>query len=99
MANCSGFKKKNTMKKFPIVIAFDENYLLPACVMLTSMFENAGAETEYKVFIFADSETRQKSLQRINETLSPYPRRSQEVPMRWRRKMAYSKTRRLRYSF
>ena len=46
--------------------------------MLTSLFENAAAGTEYKVFIFADSETTQKSLQRINETLGPYPRHSVE---------------------
>lgn len=66
------------MSEIPIIIAFDENYLLPACVMLTSMFENADPGTEYKVFIFADRGTKQKSLQRINETLSPYPRHSVE---------------------
>ena len=66
------------MSEIPIIIAFDENYLMPACIMLTSMFENAGAETEYKVFIFADTETRRKSLQKMNETLRSNPLHSVE---------------------
>lgn len=66
------------MNEIPIVIAFDENYLLPACVMLTSLFENADGDTEYKIFIFADNETKQKSTQKIQETLGSYGRHSVE---------------------
>jgi len=53
----------------PIVIAFDEKYLMPACVMLASLFENAKSTTIYKVFIFADQQTTQQSKQWIEGVL------------------------------
>lgn len=62
----------------PIVIAFDENYLMPACVMLTSLFENAFSDTKYRVFIFADDETKRKAIQKVDETLEAYSRHSVE---------------------
>ena len=66
------------MNEIPIVIAFDENYLMPACVMLISLFENADGDTEYKIFIFADNETKQKSTRKVNETLDSYAGHSVE---------------------
>ncbi len=66
------------MIKIPVVIAFDENYLMPACVMLTSLFENASADTVYRIYIFADSDTREVSNHRIQETQAPYGRHSVE---------------------
>ncbi len=66
------------MSEIPIVIAFDEHYLLPACVMLTSLFENADSDTEYKVYIFATDETKRKSIQKIQETLGLYEQHSIE---------------------
>ncbi len=66
------------MNEIPVVIAFDTNYLMPACVMLTSMFESAAADTQYRVFIFADRETRETSEQKVGETQSRYPRHAVE---------------------
>jgi len=62
----------------PIVIAFDENYLMPACVMLTSLFENVDEGTEYRIVIFADQETQRNATPKINETLGLYGRHSVE---------------------
>jgi lipopolysaccharide biosynthesis glycosyltransferase len=61
------------MSEIPIVIAFDENYLMPASVMLVSLFENASSSTKYKIFIFADQKTKQASQQKIQEILKCYP--------------------------
>jgi len=66
------------MSEIPIIIAFDENYLMPACVMLTSLFENADSGTEYRIFIFADNETKRKATQKIQGTLSAYAQHSVE---------------------
>ena len=66
------------MNEIPVVIAFDENYLMPACVMLTSMFENAASDTKYDIFIFADADTQRVSLGKISETLEAYPHHSVE---------------------
>ncbi len=66
------------MTEIPVVIAFDENYLMPACVMLTSLFENADPETVYRIFIFADLETRQASMDPVARTLALYGRHSVE---------------------
>jgi lipopolysaccharide biosynthesis glycosyltransferase len=60
--------KEMPMSEIPIIIAFDANYLMPASVMLTSLFKNAAADTVYRVFIFADNETKQKAEQKIAET-------------------------------
>lgn len=68
----------DVMSEIPIIIAFDENYLMPACVMLTSMFANADPDTEYKVFVFADTDTQRVSLGKIDETLAAHPRHSVE---------------------
>ena len=66
----------DVMSEIPIIIAFDENYLMPACVLLTSLFENAAADTEYGISIFADDTTRQKATQKVDDTLKRYPQHS-----------------------
>lgn len=39
------------MNIIPIVFAFDRNYIMPACVCITSLLENANPETFYDIFI------------------------------------------------
>lgn len=39
------------MNIIPIVFAFDRNFVMPACVCITSLFENANPETFYDIFI------------------------------------------------
>ncbi len=66
------------IEEIPLVIAFDQNYLVPACVMLTSLCENAVSDTVYRVFIIADEETRRSSASKIEETVAPYRRHAVE---------------------
>lgn len=39
------------MNIIPIVFAFDRNYIMPACVCITSLLENANPDTFYDIFI------------------------------------------------
>jgi lipopolysaccharide biosynthesis glycosyltransferase len=62
------------MKKIPVAIAFDENYLMPACVMLTSLFENAFETTTYEVNVYITSEIAVLAEPKFKELFSTYPR-------------------------
>lgn len=39
------------MNVVPVVFAFDNNIVMPACVCITSLLENAHAETFYDIYI------------------------------------------------
>lgn len=43
------------MKTIPIVFAFDNNLILPACVCISSLLMNAKEETFYDIFILHSS--------------------------------------------
>ena len=62
------------MKKIPIAIAFDENYLMPACVMLTSLFENALETTVYEVNVYITSKIAELAEPKFRKLFSAYPR-------------------------
>ncbi|MGC6456217.1 MAG: glycosyltransferase family 8 protein [Coraliomargaritaceae bacterium] len=60
-------------KEIPVVIAFDENYITPACVMLSSLFLNAGKWTTYKVFIFSEARVRSIAQSKVSIISGLYP--------------------------
>jgi lipopolysaccharide biosynthesis glycosyltransferase len=62
------------MEKIPIAIAFDQNYLMPACVMLTSLFENAFESTAYEVNVYATNDIATQATPKFKELFSAYPR-------------------------
>lgn len=43
------------MNKIPIVFAFDNNLVMPACVCISSLLMNAGKDTFYNIFILHSS--------------------------------------------
>jgi len=60
------------MNIIPVAIAFDEKYLMPACVMLTSLFENANETTSYKIYAFIKQETEQLACSKFDTIFSLY---------------------------
>ena len=46
------------IQEIPIAIAFDEEYIIPSCVMLTSLVKNANDSTTYQITIFAQNNVR-----------------------------------------
>lgn len=45
------------MNTIPIVFAFDNNLILPACVCISSLLMNAKENTFYDIFILYSSDT------------------------------------------
>ena len=43
------------MKTVPIVFAFDNNLVLPACICISSLLMNANKDTFYDIFILHSS--------------------------------------------
>jgi len=60
-------------KSIPIAIAFDENYALPASVMLISLFRNANPETNYKIHIFAKNAVKIRAELFLKTIVKDYP--------------------------
>ncbi len=56
------------MNTIPILFTFDEKLIMPACVCISSLLENAGKDTFYDIFILHGSENGAYSnLQRLQE--------------------------------
>lgn len=62
------------MKKIPIAIAFDENYLMPTCVMLTSLFETALETTIYEISVFITDKVEKLAGPKFEKIFSAYRR-------------------------
>ncbi|MDR1467213.1 MAG: glycosyltransferase family 8 protein [Oscillospiraceae bacterium] len=52
-------------RKIPIVVAFDNNYICPALVSLSSLFSNAKEDTYYKIFFLVTDEFTQENKNKI----------------------------------
>lgn len=59
------------MKTVPIVFAFDNNLVLPACVCINSLLQNAGKDTFYDIFILLSS-NRSINMNQLTKILDIY---------------------------
>jgi lipopolysaccharide biosynthesis glycosyltransferase len=58
--------------EIPLVVAFDNNYVCPALVSLSSLFSNAKEGTYYKIFFFITNEFTQENKNKILRLYDDY---------------------------
>ncbi|KUY27432.1 glycosyltransferase family 8 protein [Elizabethkingia ursingii] len=64
------------MKKIPIAFCFDDNLVMQAGVCLTSLLENASADTSYDIFIIHDNVVKFPVTGYLDQLLQYYPNHS-----------------------
>ncbi len=67
------------MNTIPVAIAFDANYLMPAIVMLTSLFENASKQTTYNIYVFITEKTKVAASRKLETLFTAYPRHTHSI--------------------